>query len=82
MKAHEHWHCDVSYINISGTFYYLCSLLDGFSRKIVHWDIKEQMHEKDIELIIQRAVELYPGVTPRIISDRGPYAGAYVRDGE
>ena len=29
---HEHWHVDVSYINIAGTFYYLCSLLDGCSR--------------------------------------------------
>jgi hypothetical protein len=32
------WHIDVSYLNIAGTFYYLCSVLDGFSRSIVHWD--------------------------------------------
>src|SRR6266404_5099834 len=25
---HQHWHIDVSYINIAGTFYYLCSVLD------------------------------------------------------
>ena len=31
---HQHWHIDVSYINISGTFYYLCSVLDGYSRSI------------------------------------------------
>ena len=36
LKAHEHWHIDISYINICGTFYYLCSILDGFSRYIVH----------------------------------------------
>ena len=24
--AHEHWHIDVSYLNICGTFYYLCSM--------------------------------------------------------
>lgn len=35
---HQHWHIDVSYINICGTFYYLCSLLDGYSRYIVHWE--------------------------------------------
>ena len=29
---HQHWHIDVSYINIAGTFYYLCSVLDGYSR--------------------------------------------------
>ncbi|MGC8561401.1 MAG: DDE-type integrase/transposase/recombinase, partial [Phycisphaerae bacterium] len=34
----EHWHTDVSYINIAGTFYYLCSVLDGYSRAIIHWD--------------------------------------------
>jgi hypothetical protein len=26
--AHQHWHIDVSYLNIGGTFYYLCSILD------------------------------------------------------
>ena len=30
LKAHEHWHIDISYINICGTFYYMCSVLDGF----------------------------------------------------
>jgi putative transposase len=72
LSAHEHWHCDVSYINIAGTFYYLCTLLDGYSRYVVHWDIKESMGESDIQLIIQQALEKYPGVKPRLISDRGP----------
>jgi putative transposase len=39
LAPHEHWHVDVSYINISGTFFYLCSLPDGFSRSIVHWEL-------------------------------------------
>ena len=69
---HEHWHVDVSYINIAGTFYYLCSLLDGCSRFTVHWEIRESMTEADVEQIIQRAREKFPGVTPRIISDNGP----------
>ena len=47
--AHEHWHIDISYTNICGTFYYLCSLLDGFSRYIVHWEIRETMTEADVE---------------------------------
>ena len=34
---HAHWHTDISYINVCGTFYYLCSVLDGYSRYIVHW---------------------------------------------
>jgi len=72
LKAHEHWHIDISYLNISGTFYYLCSILDGFSRYIVHWEIREQMTEMDIEIILQRAREMFPEATPRIISDNGP----------
>jgi hypothetical protein len=31
LAAHHHWHIDVSYLSIGGTFYYLCSILDGFS---------------------------------------------------
>jgi putative transposase len=72
LKPHEHWHVDVSYLNIAGTFYYLCSLLDGCSRSIVHWEIRETMTEVDVEQIVQRARERFPGVTPRIISDNGP----------
>jgi putative transposase len=72
LKAHEHWHVDISYINICGTFYYLASLLDGYSRSIVHWEIHESMTESQIELLIQRAREKFPDARPRIISDNGP----------
>jgi transposase InsO family protein len=72
LQPHEHWHIDVSYLNLGGTFYYLCSLLDGASRAIVHWDLRETMTEQDVECILERAKELYPGVRPRIISDNGP----------
>jgi transposase InsO family protein len=69
---HEHWHIDVSYLNICGTFYYLCSILDGYSRYVVHWEIRESMTEADVEIVIQRARELFPDARPRIISDNGP----------
>lgn len=63
---------DVSYINLGGTFYYLCAVLDGCSRFIVHWELREQMTEREVEIILQRARELFPEVRPRIISDNGP----------
>lgn len=72
LKPQQHWHIDVSYINICGTFYYLCSVLDGFSRFIVHWDLRESMTEADIEIILQSAKEKYTDAKPRIISDNGP----------
>jgi len=37
MAPHEHWHIDVSYLNICGTFYYLCYILDDAQRFIVQW---------------------------------------------
>jgi putative transposase len=72
VALHEHWHVDISYLNLGGTFYYLCSVLDGFSRSIVHWDIRTSMTEADVELILQRAKELFPQARPRVISDNGP----------
>lgn len=72
LRPHEHWHVDVSYLNIAGTFYFLCSVLDGCSRYIVHHEIREKMEESDVEIVIQRARERHPGVTPRVISDNGP----------
>jgi len=72
LAPHEHWHIDISYLNIGGTFYYLCSVLDGASRFIVHWEIRESMTEAEVETILQRAREKFPGETPRIISDNGP----------
>lgn len=69
---HRHWHMDISYLNLGGTFYYLCSVLDGWSRYLVHWEIRESMKEVDVETILQRARERVVGATPRIISDNGP----------
>jgi transposase InsO family protein len=72
LKPHEHWHIDVSYVNICGTFYYLCGIIDGYSRCIVHWDLRESMREWEVEVILERAKEKYPAARPRIISDNGP----------
>jgi len=72
LQPHEHWNTDISYLNICGTFYYLCSVLDGFSRFLVHWEIRESMTEPDVEIVLQRAHEAFPDARPRVISDNGP----------
>jgi putative transposase len=72
LRAHDHWHIDVTSINIAGTFFSLCSLLDGYSRFIVHWEIRESMTVADVETSIQRARERCPDERPRIISGNGP----------
>jgi transposase InsO family protein len=72
LEPHEHWHTDVSYLNIAGTFYFLISVLDGYSRTIVHWEIRERMTEPDVAIVLQRARETFPDAHPRLISDNGP----------
>jgi len=72
LSPHDHWHIDISYLNIKGTFYYLCSVLDGCSRYIVHHEIRESMKEEEVEIILERAKEKYPEAKPRVISDNGP----------
>ncbi len=72
LRPHEHWHIDISYLNLEGTFYFLISLLDGSSRYLVHWELRETMKEFDVQVIVQKALEKYPGARPRIISDNGP----------
>jgi transposase InsO family protein len=72
LRPHEHWHSDVSYLNIAGTFYYFFGLIDGASRYVVHWEIRERMTEADLEVVIERAKALYPQARPRLISDNGP----------
>jgi len=72
LSVHEHWHVDISYVNVCGTFYYLTSVLDGCSRFIVHWELRESMREADVEIVLQRAREKFPDARPRIITDNGP----------
>ena len=72
LRSHEHWHVDISYVNICGTFYYLISVLDGCSRYLVHWELRESMTEADVEITLQRAKEAFPEARPRIITDNGP----------
>jgi putative transposase len=71
-RPHRHWHIDFSHLNVCGTFYHICSIIDGYSRYVVHWEIRETMLESDAEIVVQRAREKFPGENPRIISDNGP----------
>ena len=38
----------------------------------MHHEIREQMKEEDVEIILQRATEAFPDRRPRVISDNGP----------
>lgn len=70
-KPHQHRHVDIAYVKIQCAFYFLVSVLDGYSRYIVHSELRVHMEEFDVEVVIQRALEKYPNARPRIISDNG-----------
>jgi len=71
LKPHEHWHTDISYVKIQHRFYFFICVLDGYSRFIVHWDLRENMKENDVAIVQQTALEKIPGVHPRYITDNG-----------
>ena len=70
-SPHEHWHIDIKYVNFRTTFLFLISIIDGYSRYIVEHSLRMNMQEYDVELTLQNALEKYPGVHPRLISDNG-----------
>jgi len=52
---HQHWHIDISYINVSGTFYYLCSVL-GVSRSgHINQSVKVRPRPEDSSLVAWEA---------------------------
>jgi transposase InsO family protein len=69
---HKHWHTDIKYLNFNGTFLFLIPVIDGYSRYIVHHEVRHTMTEYDVQLAIQKAMDKFPGARPRIISDNGP----------
>jgi hypothetical protein len=64
LAPHQHWHVDVSHINMVETFYYLCSLLDGCFGAIVHHELRQSITDADVEIVLQRALENTPEPSP------------------
>lgn len=71
IAPHEQWHTDISYVNVCGTFMFLITVLDGYSRYIMHHDLWASMERWDVLLVLQRAREKFPEAKPRVISDHG-----------
>ena len=46
-------------------------MLDGYSRFIVHWDLRVNMKEYNVVIVQQAALGKTPGVHPRYITDNG-----------
>jgi len=68
---HKEWHIDISYVNVVGTFMFLLAIIDGYSRYVVYHELRGSMEEKDVEIVVQKALDKFPDEKPRIISDHG-----------
>lgn len=78
-RVNEMWQTDFTQFKvIDWGFYYLCTVLDDYSRYILAWRLASTMGSTDVEETLQQAVS-QTGVThikvkhrPRLLSDNGP----------
>lgn len=73
--VHQMWQTDFTYFKILGWgWYYLSTILDDYSRYIVHWELCDGMKVEDVKRTIDRAVDKAKIKTkqrPRLLSDNG-----------
>jgi putative transposase len=78
-RVNEMWQTDFTQFKVMGWgWYYLCTVLDDFSRYIIAWRLAPTMATMDVEATLNQALEK-TGVTrvevahrPRLLSDNGP----------
>jgi putative transposase len=71
----ELWATDISYVFVEGYgFFYLFSVMDAFSRYVVHWELRPTMTTDDAKEVVLAAVRK-AGITPeyglRLLHDNG-----------
>jgi putative transposase len=73
--VHEMWQTDFTYFKVVGWgWYYLSTILDDYSRFIVHWELCKTMQAEDVQRNVGAALQK-AGLTkdqgPRLLSDNG-----------
>ena len=75
MFVHEMWQTDFTYFKILGWgWYYLSTILDDYSRYIVHWELCSTMKAEDVQSTVQSAIKktgLKKWQRPILLSDNG-----------
>ena len=73
--VHQMWQTDFTYFKILGWgWYYLSTVLDDYSRFIVHWELCEGMKVQDVKRTVDRAIakaKIKTKLRPRLLSDNG-----------
>ena len=67
----QRWHTDIMYLRVGDVWYFLVSVLDGYSRYVVHWELLTSMRAADVRLAIQQALEKNGVTNVEIVSDNG-----------
>lgn len=85
MFVHQMWQTDFTYFKILGWgWYYLSTVLDDYSRFIVHWELCEGMKAEDVQRTIEQAIEkaaLGKQQRPKLLSDNGScYIASELKD--
>lgn len=73
--VHQLWQTDFTYLKVLGWgWYYLSTILDDYSRFIVHWDLCKTMSAEDVERSVEAALVkagLKKEQRPKLLSDNG-----------
>lgn len=74
--VHQMWQTDFTYFKIIGWgWYYLSTILDDYSRYIIHWELCDSMKAEDVNRTVNTAIEkarLKTKQKPKLLSDNGP----------
>ena len=66
------WVCDITYIRVAKSFVYLALITDAYSRKIISYNIGENLEALGCMKALKKALKTLPkDVTPIHHSDRG-----------
>jgi putative transposase len=70
-RPNQRWHTDIMYLRVADTWYFLVTVIDGYSRYVVHWELLTTMCAADVRLVIQHALESQQLKDVEIVSDNG-----------
>ncbi len=73
--VHQMWQTDFTYFKIIGWgWYYLSTVLDDYSRYIIHWELCDSMKAEGVKRTVNTAIEkakLKSKAKPKLLSDNG-----------
>ena len=83
--VHQMWQTDFTYFKVLGWgWYYLSTILDDYSRYIIHWELCKTMKSEDVQRSVDHAMpkaNLATHQRPKLLSDNGAcYIASELKD--